>query len=273
MQVFVFGHDRYETMTTSAFLEMADVEHRVLVSSVRRAELFVRGGRVMPERLHITGLPDGLAYARNAALEMMHDGEWALFLVDDLKQIYELDTYDTEISGDLPITFENAQVYQKRFHTPITTADLLRRAQATIPLLENCGAALLGFAGIDNAPYRRKKWGYNVLADGRAWLVRKTHLRFDHEAQCIDDYAWTAKNIEAFGTVIIDRWILPDCRRYSPGGYGTREQRMAQKLAEARFLVERYPDLLVYKKKAGWPEGSHIAFRPGLHHRARKIVA
>lgn len=273
MKVFVFGHDRYDTMTTSAMLEMDGVDHRVLVSSRKRAELFGRGGRVFAERLQITGVPDGLAYSRNAALELMTVGEWALFLVDDLKHVSELDTYDTEPTTELPITFENSQEYQARFQKRISTRQLLGRAQATIPALESIGAALLGWAGIDNAPYRRKKWGYNVFADGRAWLVKKTHLRFDHQANTIDDLAWTAKNIEAFGTVLVDRWVLPDCRRYGPGGYGNKDERMAQKIRESRFLVDTYPDFIRYKQKPGFPDGAHVALKAGLHHRATKIAA
>jgi hypothetical protein len=47
---------------------------------------------------------------------------------------------------------------------------------------------------------------------------------------------------------------------------------MKQKLREARYLVDTYPDLIRYKKKAGWPDGAHVVLRPGLQSRARKIV-
>lgn len=109
--------------------------------------------------------------------------------------------------------------------------------------------------------YRRKKWKMNVLADGRAWVVRKTHLRFDENVHSMDDYAWTARNLAEFGVVVINNWVLPDCRRYTAGGYGSKEQRMTQKITEARYLVETYPDYVAYKAKAGWPEGSHVTIR------------
>ena len=84
-KVFVFAYDRFESMTTSLMLEEAGVDHRVLCHDTVAKERFIDGGRVRPARLVATRQPKGLAYNRNAALEMMSDGEWALFLVDDVK--------------------------------------------------------------------------------------------------------------------------------------------------------------------------------------------
>lgn len=265
MRTFVFAHNRYDSMTTSLMLEADGVDHQVIVSSPRRAELFARGNRVLPERLVVTGLPDGLAYSRNAALEMMDEGEWALFLVDDMKQCYELDDYDEETRPELPITYENQNEYRRKFRKPISTAKLLERGIESIPHCEKVGANLLGWAGFENPMFRRKKWGYNILADGRAWLVKKTHLRFDMNAQIIDDLCFTAQNIQEFGVVAVDRWILPDFKRYTAGGLGVLSERMEAKMKEAAYLVDAYPDLITYKKKKGWPDGSHVALRPGLH--------
>lgn len=269
-KVFVFAYNRYETMTTSMMLEADGVEHTVLCHLPSDAEKFVEGSRVVPERLLVTGEPKGLANNRNFALDLMEEGEWALFLVDDLLQCYELEDYDTQEIDELPITFENQNLYRKKFKKPISTAELLRRAEETIPKLEEMGCALLGWAGFENPMFRKKHWGVNILADGRAWLVKKTHLRFDSEAQLIDDLCWTAKNIKEFGVVLVDRWILPDARRYTAGGFGGLNERMEQKLREAAYLVNTYPDLIAFRKKKGWPDGSHVALRNTLN-RTKKI--
>lgn len=260
-KVFVFAHDRYETMTTSFMLEAHGVNHKVLVSTVRRAERFVEGNRVLPSRLVVTNTGDGLGNSRNAALEMMKEGEWALFLVDDMKRCYELDTYDKELGTELPITYENQNEYRKKLRTPISTSEFLRRAEDCIPYLDSVGSSLLGFAAFSNPMFRKKKWGHNVLADGRAWLVRKTHLRFDPRAEMMDDYFWTALNIREFGISVINRWIEPDFERYAAGGYGTISERMNRKITTADYLVREFPELLRYKEKKGWPTGSHIALR------------
>ena len=100
------------------------------------------------------------------------------------------------------------------------------------------------------------------MADGRAWVVRKTKLRFDENVQLIDDLCWTALNIKHFGITVVNQWVLPDCKRYTSGSFGSKEQRMPQKLKEASYLVETYPELISFRKKAGWPEGSHVVLRP-----------
>jgi hypothetical protein len=265
MKTFVFAHDRADSMTTPLMLEADGVEHTVLVSGASRAEALLRGGRVNPERLELTGHPVGLGNSRNGALERMAEGEWAMFLVDDMKQCYELDTYESEPNERLPISFENQGEYRTRFRTPISTAQLIHRAQALIPKLESRNINLMGFTAYENPMFRAKKWGYQVLADGRAWLLRKTHLRFDPNVNFMDDYGFTAQNIAELGGVAVNRWILPDFVRWGNGGLGTIEERMAGKITEAQYLVDKYPGLLMFKKKKGWPERSHIALRSGLN--------
>jgi len=260
-KVFVFAYDRYDTMTTSMMLEADGVDHTVLCHLPEHAQRFAEGNRVFPERLHVTGQPKGLAHNRNYALDMMEEGEWALFLVDDMKQCYELDSYDTEPEDSLAISFDNQNEYRRKLKTPISTKQLLKRATDSIPYLEQQGSALLGFAPFENPMFRKNKWGHNVLADGRAWLVKKTHLRIDPRASMMDDYYFTALNIREFGVSVIDRWILPDFARYTTGGYGTTDERMKAKIETAKFLVEEFPERIAYKKKVGWPEGSHIALR------------
>jgi hypothetical protein len=245
-------------------LEADGVDHHVLVSSADRAVKFAEGNRVFPERLVVTNNGEGLGNSRNAALDMMEEGEWALFLVDDMKQCYELDTYSQESSDELPIDFDNQNEYRRRLRTPISTKEFLERATDSIPHLESVGSALLGFAPFSNPMFRRKKWGYQVLADGRAWLVKKTDLRFDPRAEMMDDYFFTALNIREFGVSVIDRWIEPKFARYTAGGYGTIDERMARKIQTAQFLVEEFPDLIQHKQKKGWPDGSHIGLRGGL---------
>ena len=261
LKVFVFGYNRYDSMSTSIMLEQEGIEHYVLCHTQDAADLFVENGTAKKERLIVTNCPRGLAYQRNYALNMMEEGEWALFLVDDLKSVSELRNYDRTKEAKLPITTENQNHYGKRFENPITMIQFMKRTHELIAECEKYGANLGGFAGINNPLYRAKHWSYNVLADGRAWAVRKTHLRFDENVQLIDDLCWTALNIKHFGLVIVNQWVLPDCRRYSAGAFGSIEERMPQKLAEAKYLVETYPELISFKEKAGWPFGAHVVLR------------
>lgn len=261
-RVFVFTYDRFDSITTSMMLEESEIDHIVLCHTEEQREQFIKHGRVREDRLIATGAARGLAYNRNFALDMMDEGEWAMFLVDDLKKVTELDTYDSELTfSPLPITMKNSGEWTKRFRKEITMDKFMERAVETARHCEKLGGHLAGFAGIDNPPYRTKKWAMNTLADGRAWMVQKTDLRFDENVQLIDDLCWTALNIDRFGVVVNNLWVLPDCRRYTKGAFGSIEERMPQKLKEASYLVSTYPHLITFKKKAGWPEGSHVVLK------------
>lgn len=259
--MFVFGYDRFDSMTTSKMLNAESIDHTVLVHTEEARQRFIEHGTAQTNQCIATGNPKGLAYQRNTALDMMQEGEWAMFLVDDLRQVSELRNYDRVTTSSLPITQQTQSHYAKRFDNPITLTHFMHRAQELVTRCETYNCHLGGFCGIDNPLYRRKHWSYNVLADGRAWVVRKTHLRFDENVQTIDDYAFTCDNINAFGLVIVNQWVLPDCRRYSTGGYGTLNDRMQQKIRDAQYLVNKYPHLVMYKDKAGHQPNSHITIR------------
>jgi len=261
VKVFVFGYDRYDTMTTSKMLTAESIDHTVLVHTHDARHRFIECGTVQADQCIATGNPKGLSYQRNAALEMMRDDEWALFLVDDLKQVSELRNYDKVTTASLPITETNQRHYAQRFDNPVSLTHFVHRAQQLSQRCDTHHARLGGFCNIDNPLFRRRHWSYNVLADGRALVVRKTHLRFDTKVQTIDDYAFTALNIRHFGTVVVNQWILPDCKRYSAGGYGSLNDRMEQKLADAKYLVDQFPDIIAYRQKPKHPLNSHIVIR------------
>lgn len=262
MKVFVFTYDRFDSISTSPMLEAEGIDHTVLCHTTEARKQFIAAGRVRPDRLVVTGKPKGLAYNRNAALDRMALGEWAVFLVDDMLEVQELDCYDEMApAGSLPITSTNQREWAKRFAQPSTLAHFMQRCQQATRVADSYGANLVGFAGYDNALYRSRRWKLNTLADGRAWVVRKTHLRFDENVQLIDDVCWTAQNILAFGSVLVDSWILPNCRRYTAGAYGTIQERLLQKRREVSYLVRTYPQVCAVRRKAGWPDGTHVVIR------------
>jgi len=264
MRIFVFTYDRYDSITTSQMLEDEGLDHIVLCHSADAAEQFAAGGRVRPDRLVATNEPKGLANNRNAALEMMNDDEWALFLVDDFINVMELADYDERREARIGITMANQQRYRDLFKHQVSMTHFYERAHTVAQACDVVGARLGGFAGYTNPLFRDAKWRFNILADGRAWVVKKSSLRFDAEAQMIDDVAWTAKNIERFGITVVNQWILPNCRRYTAGAFGSIDERMEQKIREASFLTRRYPGIVRTQKKKGWPDGSHVVLRRTL---------
>lgn len=264
MRAFVFAYDRFDSMTTARMLETEGIDNVVLCHTEEARQRFIEHGTATAERLVATGQPRGLANNRNVALDMMEDGEWAMFLVDDLKDVTTVDHYETRQDGRLGITMDNQKLIGPTMKRPATMRQFMHWAEETVAVCEAVGSKLGGFCGISNPIFRDAKWRFNVLADGRAWVVQKSSLRFDLGAQLIDDMCWTAQNIERFGTVVVNQWILPDCKRYTAGAFGSIQQRLPQKAEEAAHLVKTYPHLIRIAAKAGWPDGTHVQLRRTL---------
>lgn len=262
MKVFVFTYDRYHSITTTSEMNALSIPHTVLCHSEEARQEYIKAGRVREENIISTNAPKGLGFNRNAALDLMADGEWAVFLVDDWERCYELDGYDSMPSDVIPMTKEDQFIWRMRFQKKISMNQFLRRCIEQAVIAEKMGFALCGFACNDNPFFRKKKYKTWALADGRAWVVKKTDLRFDTNIQTIDDYGWTVANLKRFGGVLVNDWILPECRRYTAGGYGSMRARMPQKIRDVRYLVNAYPEYVSVAKKCGWPDGSHIQIRP-----------
>jgi hypothetical protein len=270
MKVFIFTWDRYDTLTTPMAFDKCKIPYTLLCHSEEQKQLFIRGGKINNKYILATGKPKGLANNRNVALDMMDDGEWALFFVDDLKKITELDDYDTRTEETIPVTIHNSTEWSRKFKREITTAEFMHRIQQSIDHAELYGVSLIAFAGFTNPLFLCDKYKFNTATDGRAWIVKKTDLRFDEKAQLIDDICWTVLNFK-YG-VMINQWVIPDCARYTKGGFGSIEDRIEQKKIEAAYLVKTYPKYVCYAEKTGWPSGTHVKIKniSGLKERIKK---
>lgn len=259
MKTFIFTYDRFNTITTSAYLK--DIPHIVLCHTEEQKQRFTDGGRVYGE-LIATQQPKGLSNNRNFALDMLQEDEWACFWVDDLIDVTYLKNY-WEINNQehIGVNSENQPKVRQDFKEKCTPEMFYKIAEDTIKKAEQKGFALCGFALTDNPLFRDKHYSYWSLADGRCWLVKKSKLRFDTNVQLIDDTCFTALNLKTFGGVVNNNWLLPLCERYKAGAFGTKEQRMEQKLAECKYLVETYPDFICYGEKVGWEPLSHVKIR------------
>lgn len=256
---FVFTYDRYDTITTSEWLK--GVEHKVLCHTREQKKLFRRAGRIYGDIVD-TGEPKGLSNNRNAALEMMNPGDWAVFFVDDLIRVRRYLNYFQYKGTELNVqNGKNQNLLRRLFKEPCTVEEFYKIAEETARHAERRGYALCGFALTDNPQFRRRKFNYGGLADGRCWLVKKTDLWFDENVQLIDDVCWTALNIKYFGGVVVNNWMIPECKRYTEGAFGTIDQRMEQRMEECAYLLKTYPNEVVAATKAHWPKGSHVRIR------------
>ena len=254
MKIFIFTYDRYDSISTSEYFK--EFQHYILCHDKESKKKYIEHNKIYG-KIIATNQPKGLANNRNFALSMMKKGEWALFFVDDLINIIEYDNYDNANYEDIPDNIDA----NYSFNTKLSAEKFLLRCEEEIKKCEKDGAFLSGFASNENGYFLKRKYKYKNHVDGRAWLVKKDELDFDTNTQLIDDYSFTAKNLQYYGKVNVNQWIIPKCKRYSKGGYGSVNKRLNQKKKECAYLVDKYPNIVHFSNKKNQEEFSHVVIR------------
>ena len=256
MKVFTFFYNRFDTATTSKALNENGINHTVLIHTADDLQKFVKGGTIHGKAI-VTNNGKGLAYQRNSALDMMDTGEWGVFMCDDFQKIK---AYPKEFifskTQNIAITQQNQNSY--RLKNQIMLKEMFTWFPKLIELAEKNNIHLIGFGLHDNPMNLRKKFSTRGLADGRFWLVKKSHYKFDLNAQLIDDVAWTAENLVRHKNVLVLNWCVPYFERYTAGGFGSTTERKALRMKECAYLANRFDPLVKIAEKPNWDYGTHI---------------
>lgn len=163
----------------------------------------------------------------------------------------------------VPVNEHNTTEWNRKFNEPCPIQTFIRICQEDCERAEKEGVWLAGFTSNNNPLFRDVRFGSFALVDGRAWLVRKGSLRFDTDpdAGVIEDHFFTAKNIEKYGKVQIDRFVEPNFSRMTRGGYGSIIERADELRRACALLIRRYPYLFAYKNKKGYPPKTQVRFK------------
>lgn len=258
MKVFTFFYNRYDNATTSKALFENGIKHNVLIHNENDCEKFKLGNTLFGNPI-VTNNPKGLGYQRNAALDLMDTGEWAVFMSDDFTRIKSMP--DNILNSNLlklNVTLENQHNYKLKVHNTISLKQMFTHFNKLINLAEKNNIHLIGFGAHDNPMNFRNRFIHRGLADGRFWLVKKSTYKFDLNAQCIDDYYWTAENLIRHNNVLVNTWIIPEFKRYSEGGYGTSEERKKIRIDACKYLAYKYNPLIRIAEKKYHDYGTHI---------------
>ena len=256
MKVFTFFYNRYNNATTSIALKDNKIDHTVLVHNKSDSVKFKQGNTIHGTEF-VTGNGKGLAYQRNSALDMMDDGEWAVFMCDDFKKIKSYSKkFILSSSRKIDITPQNQNQY--RLKNEMSLAELFSIFPKLIKVAEKNKIHLVGFGLHDNPMNLGNKFTTRGLADGRFWLIKKSKYRFDINAQLIDEVCWTAENLIRHGNVLVLNWCVPYFERYTSGGFGTIPERLQIRKKECKYIVQKFNPLVRFSDKAGWEEGTHI---------------
>jgi hypothetical protein len=259
MKVFTFFYNRYKDATTSIALYENGIKHNVLCHNSEQADQFLKHG-TSKGNLVVTGAAKGLAYQRNAALDMMNVGEWAAFMCDDFMRIQSFPKeFILSTSNKMPVDFDNQHNFRltKKDHS-MSLAEFFTMFPKLIEIAETNKIHLIGFKAYTQPMGFANKFSTRGLADGRFWLVKKTHDRFDLGAQLIDDICWTARNLIHHGNVLVLNWSETLFKRYTEGGFGSTKERMALRIKECQYLEDKYFPLIQIAPKKNWVQGSHV---------------
>ena len=231
MKTFLMYYDRYETATTS---KMLDVEHYVLCHNNKEKFKCIGQKGTLIE----TGQPKGIQNNFNFGLSMLEEGEWGIFMSDDLVR---------------------AKWYNGIRFTEVPVQRVVQELINVLPKCDKMGIKLVGLAPSDNPTFaRNKKYSKYGLVDGRCFAIKKTEFRFHDQINTIPDYYATAYHLNKYKGNLILSYCLLDFKRYAADGLGTIEARIKDKMKDVRIMCQLFPNNVKVKDKIGEPKGSHI---------------
>lgn len=239
MKVFLMYYDRYQSATTSLMLNR---EHIVLCHSNKEMFTCISNKATVIE----TGLPKGIQNNFNYGLGLLEDGEWGVFMSDDL-------VCGRELTG-------------KNF-TRVDHNYVLDVFINKVNKIQNNRINLIGMNATGNELNSTREVSTFGLVDGRCFAIRKTEFTFHPHIQTIPDYYATAYHLEKYGANLVFNHFFLDFKRYHSGGLGTSDDRLEQKKKDIRTLISLFPDTVKMMDKKSQPKGSHVVIK---YKRARK---
>ena len=130
MKIIIFTYDRYDSITTSEYFK--EHEHIILCHTEDMKKKYIEHKRLYGEII-ANNQPKGTSNNRNYALSLMEEGEWALFISDDLVNVYKYKHLET---ADYELIPENIDA-NKAFNKTITAKKLIEISKQEIKVISN----------------------------------------------------------------------------------------------------------------------------------------
>jgi len=246
MKIYIPSYGRADNLLTTKYFEQSGLDYTLVLHNEEQKKEYVKCG-ANPENILVANVPYGMSNIMHFIVDQLEEGEWALKIDDNVKfctavedELYDCDVIDTSDT-----------LKQKQFNKHITANELIKKLEDTQRKAELVNAHYVGFATTNNAYFRSKKYRQVGYVLGKMTLLKKGKINFDSNVLRMDDYGYTAQNLFAYGTVLINNYICPDSKHYQKGGCGTYDERLPYKIKDCNYLMQKYPGLFRYKKKAG----------------------
>lgn len=260
MKIFINSHNRAQTLTTPMIFDRYGIDYILLLHNEEQKKEYLKNTLVSPEKIVVANYPVGMTGIRNFLLEtMVDDGEWYAIIDDNITSFLAVkDEFYNEKELDVK---GNPDFYKNVYENEVTPLRMLEIFEESINEAEKRGAKLVGFASNTNFFFRGRKWRDVGYVIGKTQLIKKTDLRYDLNVDAMDDYLWTAQNIEKFGRVLINNYFVAIKKHYAKGGIGTYAERLPKKIKDSKYLVERFDGLFRYNNKKTAEEKAELAIR------------
>lgn len=252
MKIFIPSYNRPKrayNLSLPYLFEEAKIPYTLALHNPQQLELYALHSGLPAERMRVMNAPIGMSNIRQAILDIVPEGEWLLMMDDNVTGFTAVDDEYQRLEK-LPVK-QDPKHYRAIYEQKIPLFRFLEYAQETVAKAESIGAKLCGFATTENFFFRDRKWRTVGYVIGRATLIKKTGLKYDLNIQQMDDYAFTAENLRRFGLVLVNNYAVPQKKHYQNGGCGTYTERLQSKIADCQYLMNKFPGLFSYKKKAG----------------------
>lgn len=263
MKIFINSYNRPDAISVHKLLDADSIPYKIILHNEEQKELYLKNPSIKEENLIVSNMPVGMTGIRSWLLDtLVLKDEWYLILDDNITE-FQAVKHDYYFSENLPVK-EQPEKYKDIFENKISAKRFMEIVAETIERAEKNGVKLCGFASNINFFFRNKKWREVGYVIGKTQLIKKSDLKYDLNAgyeMAMDDFLWTAQNLERFGKVLINNYAVGLKKHYAKGGIGTYDERLPQKLKDTSYLINRFRGLFRYKVKAGCHPKAELAIR------------
>ncbi|MDD5109504.1 MAG: hypothetical protein PHC29_08435 [Candidatus Omnitrophica bacterium] len=258
MKIIIPSYNRSETISTHKLLK--DNTYTVILHDKEQFKKYALNDSIKPDSFAITGIYNGISGQRQWILNnLIEEGEWFLTMDDNIKSF-------TSVTGELYeksiLDTENDKSLKEKYEDQINIDRLLEICDEMINISEEKNIHYCGFSTTPNFYFRSRKYRYVGYVISKMALIKKSSkINYDQNIKAMDDYAYTAENLLKFGAVLINNFVHPISKHYQEGGIGTYDERVEKKIADAKYLMLKYPGLFRYKIKSGCHPKAEIQIR------------
>lgn len=258
--IYIPSYGRHDTIKTPLYLSKKNVPYKVLLHTNECKEKYLKGGRVDPRSIIVTGAKRGVTNQRNWLVDNLAKlGEWYITLDDNIGGFKRV--VDKYYSSKKKLDVNSNYITQADYNQKVEADEMVELFKKDILVAEKIHAEYTGFATVDNYFFNSKKYKPVGYVISKASAIKHQGLRYDEKILAMDDYGFTAQQLVRNHCVLINSWVKPIAGHYEKGGIGTYEERVPKKRKDAAYLIKKYPGLFRYKKKSGCDALSELQIR------------